>query len=274
MIRISHILAGILLSLSLLSQPAHAVDPVKGNPTKEDVLAEMKRVNIKRAGLGDDEGQPNVTPINLPAGLQIAGEAVGPNENGECPDDNEISGAYRDVQICLPVCTIGNNATNVIFPPGLVITTAAEGFQNGLLVTREVVAVPPIVCNSGPPSVPEKKKRKVAQDESSEDDSREDEEIATWQENALPKSKVYWVKLSAFCLNESQNPSSVEGRYNLAGVTADPDLLDLATFISKRDLSSEKANKVAQKAIYSITEGKGLTWQDRKDLYEIPLLGA
>lgn len=239
----------LLLTFGMFAQPALAVDPANGNPTRADVIAEMKKVDKVRAGLGDDEGKPVVTPFALPAGVRIAGKAVGADENGKCPDDSGFSGVYRDVQICLPVCNIGRNVANVIFPPGLVITTASEGFQNGLLVQRTVVAVPPITCTASAPPADKK------------------------DDGGPPVEKgVFWVKLSAYCLNESQNPASSEGRYTLSGVTADADLLDLASFLSKRNITSEKGSKVAQQAIYSITEKKGLTWQDRKDLYALPML--
>jgi hypothetical protein len=235
------------LLLLLLSVPASAqIVPARGNPTRADVLADMKLADKARPGLGDDKGAPVTTPFALPSGLRIAGEAVGADENGKCPGDEEFGTIYRDVQVCLPVCYVGNNVTNAIFPPGLIITTASEGFQNGLLVERVVVAVPPIVCNSSAPPISPGKKP------------------------TTPKN-VFWVKLSAFCINESQNPASSEGRYQLGGVTADSELLALAQFLAGRDLSTDRANKIAQRTIYSITERKGLTWQDRKDLYELPL---
>ena len=266
------VMAAFLLGFGLLAQPALAVDPVKGNPTREEIQEYMSRPNVVRPGLGEDEGSPQVTPFQLPAGVRIAGEAVGADMDGRCPDDNGVSVPARNVQICLPVCTIGNQATNIIFPPGLVITTAAETFQNGLLVTREVVAVPPVVCNAGPAKPVEKRKRKLTAEENGGEESTEEVDIPYWDEATLPKNKVYWVKLSTFCLNEAKDPASVEGRYTIGGVTTDPDLLDLANFVSKRNLRDPDDNQTVQKAIYSITEGKGLTWQDRKDLHELPLL--
>jgi hypothetical protein len=236
------------LLLFALAPPALAqIAPARGNPTRADVLADMKLVNKARPGLGDDKGVPLMTPFALPPGVRIVGDAVGADENGKCPGDGDFGTIYRDVQVCLPVCYVGNNVTNAVFPPGLVITTASEGFQNGLLVERTVVAVPPTTCNtSAPPYSPGKKP-------------------------VAPPKNAFWIKLSAFCVNESQNPASSEGRYSLGGVAADPELLALSQFLAGRDLGTPQANKVAQSAIYSITERKGLTWQDRKDLYALPL---
>lgn len=237
-----------LLLLFLAGRAGAQIAPAASAPTRAEVLAYMKEVNKVRPGLGDDEGEPLTTPFTLPPGLRVMGDAVGADENGKCPDDGDFgTGVYRDVQVCLPVCYVGTNVSNVVFPPGLIITTASEGFQKGLLVEREVIPVPPIVCNAAPPSSPDRKK-----------------------DAPLPKG-AFWIKLSTFCLNESQNPASSEGRYRIAGVTADPDLLALAQFVSKRDLRTPEANKVVQQAIYSITERKGLKWEDRKALHELPL---
>ena len=260
------------LLLGLMSQPAYAVDPVKGNPPPGYAAEYMKRPNLNRPGLGEDEGRPRVTPFELPAGVRIAGQAVGADMDGRCPDGKDRPGVARNVQICVPVCTIGNLATNITFPPGLIITTTAETFQHGVLVTREVVAVPPVPCNAGPASLPEKRKRKLTAEENGGEESTELFEIPSWDPASLPKHKVHWIKLSTFCLNEGRDPSAVEGTYEIAGVTADPDLLDLARFASGRNLSDPDDNQVVQTAVYSITEAKGLTWQDRKDLHEIPAL--
>lgn len=243
-----------LLVLALFCMPGMAapalaqIAPARGNPTRADVLADMQMVNKLRPGLGDDAGEPVTTPFALPEGVRVLGDAVGADENGKCPDDGDFGTIYRDVQVCLPVCYVGRNVANVVFPPGLVITTASEGFQRGLLVEREVIPVPPISCTAAGPAV------------SPDRDGK----------RPLPKG-AFWLRLSTFCLNESQNPASSDGRYRLAGVTADPELLALAQFLAGRDLSTPEANKVAQQAIYGITEHKGLNWQHRKDLYALPL---
>lgn len=237
-----------LLPLFLAVPAGAQTAPAASMPTRAEVLAYMKEANKVRPGLGDDAGEPLTTPFALPSGIRVMGEAVGADENGKCPDDGDFGTIYRDVQVCLPVCYVGANVSNVVFPPGLIITTASEGFQRGLLVEREVVAVPPIVCNASAPPVSPDRKEKAP----------------------LPKN-AFWIKLSAFCLNESQNPASSEGRYRIAGVTADPELLALAAFVAKRDLRTPEDNKVVQQAIYSITEGKGLKWEDRKALHALPL---
>lgn len=233
--------------LLILSLPAFAqVAPANGNPTRADLLAYLNQVDKVRPGLGYDAGEPVVTPFALPEGMRVVGEAVGADENGKCPDDSDFGTLERAVQVCLPVCYVGRNVANVIFPTGLIIT-AAHGFQNGVLIERTVIPVPPTACNpSAPPTSPDRK------------------------EAPVPKN-AFWIKLSTFCLNENQDPSSPDGRYQLGGVTADPDLLALVQFLDKRDLRGAEADKVVQRAVFSITEGKGLTWQDRKDLHRLPL---
>ena len=195
-------------------------------------------VNVVRPGLGDDPGEPLGTPLVLPPGVTLAGPVRGADDlTSECESGTPPHGSGVYVQVCVPLQNSAGAPVEVVFPPGLVIVSAAEGFQNGLLVERVVVTVPPTPPGPGGPPA--------------------DGGVA---------SGAHVVTLHTYCLNASRNPNELGTPYRLGSVTSDEALRELLGLLAGRSVDSEDDVDVVQDAIYSITEGRGLTERDRADL--------
>ncbi|MFP2911334.1 hypothetical protein ACLESD_41185 [Pyxidicoccus sp. 3LFB2] len=200
--------------------------------------------NEVRPGLGDDPGEPQGTPFTLPPGVTVSGTVYGADDlssecltgvRGRVPDNG--SGEY--VQVCVPLRNSTGAPVQVVFPPGLVIVSATETFQHGLLVERVVVTVPP--TGNGPGGPP---------------DGGVDPEA-----EAVP--------LFTYCLNESKSPNERGTPYALGPVTNDAALQDLLGLLAGKRIDDEDEAEVVQDAIYSITEGEGLTSADRDALADL-----
>jgi hypothetical protein len=191
-------------------------------------------VNEIRPGLGDDPGEPQGSPFTLPSGVTLAGTLYGANaESSDCGNGAKGNGSGVYVQVCVPLRNDTGGPVEVVFPPGLIVVSAAEGFQNGLLVERVVVVVPPTPPGPGGPP-----------------DGGTD-----------PDATV--VPLFTYCLNESQNPNDTGTPYKLGPVSSDSAVKELLGLLQGKRIDSDKDVDVVQDAIYSITEGKGLTLDDR-----------
>lgn len=191
-------------------------------------------VNEVRPGLGDDPGEPEGSPFTLPPGVTVSGTVFGANDvTSDCGNGAPGNGSGVYVQVCVPVRNSTGGPVEVVFPPGLIVVSAAEGFQNGLLVERVVVTVPATPPGPGGPP-----------------DGGTD-----------PDAHV--VPLFTYCLNESQNPNDTGTPYKLGPVTSDAALKDLLRLLEGKRIDTEDDVDVVQDAIYSITEGKGLTLDDR-----------
>ncbi|WP_164018393.1 hypothetical protein [Pyxidicoccus trucidator] len=196
--------------------------------------------NEVRPGLGDDPGEPRGTPFTLPAGVTVSGTVFGADDlSSDCGNGVPGNGSGEYVQVCVPLRNSTGAPVQVVFPPGLVIVSASEGFQNGLLVERVVVTVPPTDNGSGGPP-----------------DGGTD-----------PEAEV--VPLFTYCLNESQNPNERGTPYRIGPVTSDAALQELLGLLADKRIDSEDDADVVQDAIYSITEGKGLTASDRDDIDDL-----
>jgi hypothetical protein len=68
--------------------------------------------------------------------------------------------------------------------------------------------------------------------------------------------------LFAFCANEHRTPSTAAARYVLGPVTDDEDVLELCRLLEDKDLRDGNAD--AQDLLWHITEGSGLTREDRE----------
>jgi hypothetical protein len=191
-------------------------------------------------GAGEEPGAPTGEPFVLPRKItvtSIVGEES-PQGNGECVLDG--SGFFVMVSI-----TLKNDSTGapreVVFPPGLVIVTAAEGFQNGLLVERVVVTVPPKTNDGG--------------------------------------TNVCKATLLLNCLNSERSPSDATASYTLGPVTNSPLLKDFIQKLStKKTLYSEYNGnddfflnqERIQDALWSLTDGDGLTETDLDHIKDLP----
>lgn len=195
-------------------------------------------VNVVRPGLGDDPGEPVGTPLVLPPGVTLAGTVRGADDlTSQCEHGTQPHGSGVYVQVCVPLENSTGGPVEVVFPPGLVIVSAAEGFQNGLLVERVVVTVPPTPPGPGGPPA---------------------------DGGVAPEAHV--VTLHTYCLNASKNPNERGTPYRLGAVTTDEGLRELLGLLAGRSVDSEDDVDVVQDAIYSITEERGLTDRDRTDL--------
>jgi hypothetical protein len=195
-------------------------------------------------GMGDDTRAPEGALFKLPAGVSLVGEIKGRDGvSAPVPDACVNDGVGEAVIVSM---TLQNDSTGapqtVEFPPGLVIVTASEFFQGGLLVERVVVTIPPKPLGPG-----------------------------------TSRCKVI---LRLLCLNKSKNPSEEFVAYNWGPVTNSPLLKDLIKRLSgKKMLMSQYPNDpdwddnvvdVVQHALWSLTDGNGLTDDDMKDINDLP----
>jgi hypothetical protein len=199
-------------------------------------------VNEVRPGLGDDPGEPLGPPFTLPPGVTVGGTVYGADDlTSDCGNGAPGNGSGVYVQVCVPLRNSAGAPVEVVFPPGLVIVSAAEGFQKGLLVERIVVTVPPTPPGPGGPV----------------------------DGGTAPTQESHVVPLFTYCLNESQNPNETGTPYALGPVTSDPALRELLGLLEGRRIDTEDEVDAVQDAVYSITEGKGLTARDRDELARI-----
>ena len=193
-------------------------------------------------GMGNEPGVPAGEQFKLPKGVSLAGELTGVEYWDSSPNGCGYDGSGTEVlvRMTLQRDSIGGPLT-VEFPPGLIITSASEYFQGGLLVERVLVPLPPRQPGAGPPRCT--------------------------------------VTLLLNCLNQSLNPSEDGNSYKFGPVTSSPLIKDLLKKLAgKKTLLSqypsrtawEKTTKVVQDALWSLTEYKGLTSEDLRYIAELP----
>ncbi len=235
--------ASLIFTVLALAGPAAAQ-----NPTAADWARLRAQQNEVRPGLGDDPGLPLGEPLRFPAGVALAAPIEGLDETSECSDQAKGSGVY--VMVCMSLCNANPTPVRVTLPAGLTVVAKSTGpYQNGLLVETVVVTVPPTPCNGA--GIPLEK--------SPEELAREGRPIVR---SGFP------VQLNLYCLNESGQPSEPGIPYALGPVTSDPALQDLLRRIGGKTLD-EVGMDVVQTAIYSITERRGLTWDDEQALKDL-----
>ncbi|MCF1715278.1 hypothetical protein L0U88_11630 [Flavihumibacter sp. RY-1] len=197
----------------------------------------------KIPGLGEMPGEPEGTQFNLPAGVRLIGEIEG-QEDGSSSRDCLFDGQGFNVMVKMKLkrdSSVSGPLT-VEFPPGLVITSTAEGFQHGLLVERMVVTIPPIQPGSG--------------------------------------GNECQVSLLLFCLNSAKRTSDATARYKFGPVTSSKLLKDLINRLKGKKINYrefadgdpvwfENQEKI-QDAIWQLTDGNGLREKDIQYLNELP----
>lgn len=190
------------------------------------------------AGFGADERTPAGAPFILPAGLEIAGPLVGADDDGNCPaPSTEDVGSGLWVRACMPVRNRTGGPVSVIFPPGLVIVAASEGFQNGLLVERTVLTVPP--TSGGPGRL---------RDKEAHDD-------------------VVYVPLHFYCINSAREGSTPSANYRLGPVTSPGALGDVFRLLEDKDIRGDGERvEVVQEAIYDTIKHGNLPPESREAL--------
>ncbi|AEI68122.1 hypothetical protein [Corallococcus macrosporus] len=203
--------------------------------------------NVFRPGLGDDEGEPEGTPFTLPEGLSYAGTTVGADDiTGECQNPGtESSGSGTYVRVCVPLRNDTGAPVEVVFPPGLIVVSTSEGRgQNGLLIERTIITVPPTPPGPG------------GRDDAGTPDGGVEE-------------NAFIVPLNMYCLNEALDPSNPYITYRVGNVTSDEALQELLRLLEGKVIDSLDDVGVVQHALYSITESHGLTTEDREDIDDL-----
>lgn len=189
-------------------------------------------------GFGSDEGSPVGAPFSLPAGLEIAGPLVGADDDGNCPRPyTEDVGSGLWVRACLPVRNRTGGPVSVTFPPGLVIVAAAEGFQNGLLVERVVLTVPPTGSGSG-----RLRDREEAPD-------------------------TVYLPLHFYCINSAKSGSTPGTDYRIGPVTSPGALAEVFRLMEGKDIRGDGERvEVVQEVIYDTIRQGVLTQENREAL--------
>lgn len=194
---------------------------------------------ISHPGFGKDERAPTGTPFVLPPGLEIAGPIVGADDDGNCPKPRtDTVGTGLWVRVCVPVKNRTGGPVTVIFPPGLVIVSASEGFQHGLLVERQVLTVPPIM--PGPGRLKDK-----------------DED-------------VIYIPIHTYCLNDGKEGSTPGKPYKLGPVSQHPAMAEFYRIMEGKDARDHGERvEVVQQALWDLIAAGGMNDQIREDLASI-----
>lgn len=207
--------------------------------------------NVVRPGLGEDPGAPETTPFALPPGVRLAGTIRGADEeSGECEAPGaEPGGTGVYVRVCVPLENLSGSPVQIEFPAGLVLVATSEGrAQNGLLIERTLVTVPPTMRGgAGCRRVEDERAGQEAQDPC-----------------------VFVVPLYLYCLNEERDPSSPFITYAFSGVTNDRALREMLSLLDGKAVRTKEQIGLVQEALYNITEGRGLRPQDRAVLNQLP----
>lgn len=191
-------------------------------------------------GMGETPGAPQGEKFVLPRKMSatIVGEDPYNAAEGACKFDG--AGPYMTVTVTLRTDSTGA-PTQVVFPAGLIIVTAAEGFQKGLLIERVVVSVPPKQLNGS--------------------------------------GGVCKVSMMLFCLNEGQEGTKPGLSYSFGPITNSPLLKDFIKQLStKKTLYSEyngdedfsRNMEKVQEALWNITNGDGLTERNLEIIRSLP----
>lgn len=209
----------------------------------------LAQVNKVRPGLGENPGEPQTVPLQLPPGVRLDGPIIGADaDGGECKDKNVTVGSGQGVRVCAAFCMDqtmikGADGTMIDIRNGLILVSQFRDGQNGLLLERAHINMPWTPCGGG--------------------GVRDDED-----ENK--KRRKFIVEFNLQCLNEKRSPSFDKMEYRLAGITTDPDLLELLAILDTKKIETDEHHEIVGEAVYSITEGTGLTAGDRAALARLP----
>lgn len=181
--------------------------------------------------------------------MRLDGPIIGADaDGGECKDKTATVGSGQGVRVCVALCmdrpmVTGVDGTTLIdIRDGLVMISEYQEGQNGLLVERVRINMPYTPCSGG-----------LA--------GKEDEE---------KKRRKFIVEMNLQCLNEAKSPSFDKMQYRLGGITTDPDLRELLAILADKQIVTEQHHRIVGDAVYSITEGEGLTSDDRARLARLP----
>lgn len=190
-------------------------------------------------GFGSNHSPPQGAPFALPAGLEIAGPIMGADDDGNCPRPQTARvGSGLWVRACIPVRNRTGGGVSVIFPAGLILTSASEGFQNGLLVEKQLIVVPPYTVSGN-------KLR----------DGKE--------------SDIVYIPVHTYCINAARDPSTPRARFQLGPVARHGVLAELFAFMADKDFRDDGTKVEAlQEVLYDIIKGGRFTADHRAELIE------
>lgn len=228
-----------LLSALLIFSLVSATSCKKEDPDNSTGTAEKPG---QIPGMGSDNRSPEGPLFKLPPGVSLVGDITGQDDGptaSDCIYDGQ--GTNVKVKMTLQNDSVGAPAT-IEFPPGLVITSAAEEFQNGLLIEKIVLTLPPRQPGGNAPTCK--------------------------------------VTLMLSCLNAKKKPSTESAVYHFGPVTTSPLLKDFISRLSTKkilyslfpphDPDWNLDQEFIQDALWNLTDGKGLTKADLKHIANLP----
>ena len=120
----------------------------KATVQEADLVPRCTTADLERPGLGPSVAAALGTPLTLPPGLVLDGSITAANLDGTCPGGRPTMPVVGTGMVCLCVPLRNTTDSTVAiewteFPEGIVIVSASEGFQSGLLVEKSVIRVPP-----------------------------------------------------------------------------------------------------------------------------------
>ncbi|WP_342250826.1 hypothetical protein [Sphingomonas sp. OTU376] len=191
-------------------------------------------------GFGTDKRAPKGTPFTLPAGIELAGPLFPADDDGNCPRARTATvGSGLMVRRCVPVRNRTGAPVTVIFPAGLVIVSASEGFQNGLLVEQQVLRIPP-TTNGGPGRLLDEKGK---------------------------PTDIVNIPLHVYCLNKDREIPEGGGQYAFGPVSQHAGLAELYAFTADKDFKGDGQRvEVLQEVVWEVIRTGRFTAKDRADL--------
>ncbi|ULQ55252.1 hypothetical protein KJS94_11425 [Flavihumibacter rivuli] len=228
-------LAPVLLLLTVFSYSSCQKEDQDSSTSTEEKPGQIP-------GMGNDPRPPEGPLFTLPPGVSLIGNITGQDDGptaSDCVYDGQ--GTNVKVKMILQNDSIGAPAT-IEFPPGLVITAITDGFQNGLLMERIVVVLPPRQPGGN-----------------------------------APKCNV---TLMLSCLNAQDKPSTESAIYTFGPVTSSSLINDFISKLSTKEILYSKFpptdpdwnlnQEFIQDALWNLTDGKGLTNADLKHIQDLP----
>lgn len=224
------------------------------------------------AGMGETSGELVVSPYELPDGIEIQGDINGVDVN----EDNEVAAfaenksllkswnfgnSYPDygnggqwIKVRITVSNSHHSPRTIFFPKGLVFKVNHEGYQHGILLQ--------------------------------------------WTWFVVNPGSSRTILLNLYCLNKGRNGSSSDAQYSIAGVTESRVMWKLLNRIGWRKINCEHyfpnnsnlkstnglkgdedlvehyedISNLLQDAVWSITNGDGLTAQQIQEIEALPEL--
>ncbi|MCL2298615.1 MAG: hypothetical protein FWC27_00515, partial [Firmicutes bacterium] len=202
------------------------------NPINADCSVEVIFVpQNASAGLGNDQGEPEGTPLALPAGLSITGIR---GAYDQCENATSRYGTGSYVNLCIELDNRTDGPVEFTFPIGLIFVSDSGETQNGLLLEKAAFTCPP----------------------------------RTEEERQLGENPCV-IELHAYCLNLGRHATQDGDIYRIGPVTSNTRLLELLSLLAGKQITPTDWGSV-QNVVWDITEDDGLTQADRDFINSLP----